>query len=147
MPPIDPLITDYLQAQWQENLGIEVTWDIADWPPFQRRMQHDPPHFFLLARFASWPDPSPFLTADSIAEDTRWVNQRYEELLREAAHTPDQGLSLELVRRAEQILVEEAPIVPLFYGRLHMLVKPWVRSFPLSALNHWYCKDTVIEPH
>jgi len=43
--------------------------------------------------------------------------------------------------------VHEAPILPLFYGRQHLLVKPWVSSFPISALNGWYWKDTVIEPH
>lgn len=147
VPPIGPLIFEYLQAQWQQNLGIQVTWDVADWPPFQRRMQHDPPHLFLLARFAGWPDPARFLTPGSIGEYTRWANPAYDELLAKAARTPDQAESLALVRRAEQLLVHEAPIVPLHYGRLHMLVKPWVRSFPVSALNHWYCKDAIIEPH
>ncbi len=147
VPPIDPLITDYLQAEWQENLGIRVSWDVVDWPPFQKRMEQDPPHLYILARFAGWPDPSRFLAADSIRQDTRWANQAYEQLIEEARHTWDQELRLGLLRQADRILVQEAPIVPLFYGRQHILIKPWVISFPLSALNHWYWKDTVIEPH
>ena len=32
-------------------------------------------------------------------------------------------------------------------GRWHVLVKPWIRRFHLSALNGWYWQDIVIEPH
>jgi ABC-type transport system substrate-binding protein/DNA-binding SARP family transcriptional activator len=147
VPPIDPLVTQHLQAQWHENLGIEVAWEVADWPPFQRRLQQDPPHLYLLARFADWPDPSYFLPPHSERHRTRWVGQAYEDLVEGARRALDQDARIELLRQADQILMQEAPMVPLFYGRQHMLVKPWVSSFPISALNRWYWKDTIIEPH
>ncbi|MDH4208624.1 MAG: ABC transporter substrate-binding protein, partial [Anaerolineae bacterium] len=147
VPPIDPLLPQYLQAQWQENLGIEVVWNVADWPPFRRRLQEDPPHLYLLAGFAAWPDPSSFLEPHVERERTRWASQAYEEQVEQARHTLDQQVRIEFLRQADQILVREAPIVPLYYGRQHILVKPWVSSFPISALNHWYWKDTVLEPH
>ena len=37
--------------------------------------------------------------------------------------------------------------MPLTYGRLHLLVKPWVKKFPLSAVKAWFWKDVVVEPH
>ena len=147
VPPIDPLITEYLQTQWQENLGIRVAWDVADWPPFRRRLEQDPPHLYILARFADWPDPSCFLPPRNEHHRTRWASQAYEDLVEQARQALDQEARIELLRRADQILVHEAPILPLFYGRQHLLIKPWVRSFPVSALNHWYCKDAIIEPH
>ena len=147
VPPIDPLVTAYLQAQWGENLGIRVAWDVADWLPFQRRLQRDPPHLYTLAAFAAWPDPGGLVAADYIRECTRWANPAHAELVEGARHVLDQGTRLDLLRRAEQILAHEAPVVPLFYGRQHLLVKPWVRSFPISLLNRWYLKDAVIEPH
>jgi ABC-type oligopeptide transport system substrate-binding subunit/DNA-binding SARP family transcriptional activator len=147
VPPIDPLLPQYLQAQWQENLGIEVVWHVADWPPFRRRLQEDPPHLYLLAGFAAWPDPSSFLEPHVERERTRWASQAYEERVERARHTLDQQVRIEFLRQADEILVQEAPIVPLHYGRQHILVKPWVSSFPISALNHWYWKDTVLEPH
>lgn len=147
VPPIDPLITEYLQTQWRETLGIQVAWDVADWPPFRRRLQQDPPHLYILARFADWPDPSYFLPPRNERPRNRWVSQAYEDLVEQARQALDQEARIELLRRADQILVHEAPILPLFYGRQHLLVKPWVSSFPISALNGWYWKDTVIEPH
>ncbi|MGC9333427.1 MAG: ABC transporter substrate-binding protein [Anaerolineae bacterium] len=147
VPPIDPLIPQYLQAQWQENLGIHVAWDVVDWLPFRQRFQQDPPPMYLLASFADWPDPSGFLETSIERRRTRWMDPAYEALVERARQVLDQGLRVELLCQADQILVQEASIVPLFYGRQHMLVKPWVSRFPISALNHFYCKDTVIEPH
>ncbi|MCL7452477.1 MAG: ABC transporter substrate-binding protein [Anaerolineae bacterium] len=147
VPPIDPLIPQYLQAQWQENLGVQVAWEVADWLPFRQRLQQDPPHMYLLASFADWPDPGDFLPPHLELARTRWQSRSYEELVKRARHTLNQEARLDLLRQADQIIIQQASIVPLFYGRQHMLIKPWVRSFPISALNHWYCKDVVIEPH
>jgi ABC-type oligopeptide transport system substrate-binding subunit/DNA-binding SARP family transcriptional activator len=147
VPPIDPLVTRYLQARWQEHLGIRVAWDVADWPPFKRRLQHDPPHMYLLATFADWPDPSCVLDHEVERRRTRWTCQEYEELMAEARRILDQEARLRLLRQADRLLMREAPVVPLFYGRQHLLVKPWVRNFHISALNRWYWQDTILEPH
>ena len=39
------------------------------------------------------------------------------------------------------------PSLPLSYGRLHLLVKPWVTKYPTSAMACSFWKDVVIEPH
>jgi ABC-type transport system substrate-binding protein len=147
VPPVDPLVTQYLQAQWQENLGIEIAWAVADWPLFRRRLQQDPPHLYILAKFAGSPDPSGFLEAMTERMHTRWTDQVYKKLVNKARHLLDQESRVGLLRQADRVLVQEAPIVPLLYGRQHLLVKPWVSSFPISALNNWFWKDTIIEPH
>jgi ABC-type oligopeptide transport system substrate-binding subunit len=51
-----------------------------------------------------------------------------------------QARRLWLYSQAEQILVEEAPILPLMYERLDLLLKPWVRRYHLSPLKQrfWY---------
>jgi ABC-type oligopeptide transport system substrate-binding subunit/DNA-binding SARP family transcriptional activator len=148
VPPIDPLVTQFLQRQWWENLGIQVRWEVLDWPPFSRRLLEAPPHLFNLARFASWPDPSRILASDnSIQQYTRWENQAYDSLVRQSEKALDQETRFGFLQKADQLLIEEAAIIPLFYGRQHVLVKPWVRSFPISALNRWFWQDAVIEPH
>jgi ABC-type oligopeptide transport system substrate-binding subunit len=52
-----------------------------------------------------------------------------------------------MCQQADRILVEEAPVLPLCYGRLHALVKPWVRRYLTSSLKWWFWKDVIIEPH
>ena len=59
----------------------------------------------------------------------------------------DQWERMRLYGQADRILVEEALVLPLVYGRFHLLVKPWVSKLPTSALKRWFCKDVIIEPH
>lgn len=52
-----------------------------------------------------------------------------------------------MYQQADRTLVEEAPVLPLCYARLHMLVKPWVRKCRTSPMKWWFWKDVIIEPH
>ena len=147
VPPIDPLITEYLHRQWREALGIEVDWEVADWPAFLQRLRTEPPQMFVLASFANAPDPGDFLDTAQLLDLTGWASPDMEALVGQAGHVADQDARLDLLRQADQILMREASIIPLFYGRHHLLVKPWVSHLPLSALNRWFWQDTILEPH
>jgi ABC-type transport system substrate-binding protein len=60
----------------------------------------------------------------------------------------DQEERMALYRRADQIMVEEAPFLLCVYLQSQVLVKPWVRTYSLSAMRRWSpWKDVVIEPH
>ena len=139
--------SEYLQTQWRENLGVEITWEILEWAAFLDRLDRAPPHISLLGWVADYPDPSSFLRVALQWRQTGWRNEAYERLVEEARRVTDQRERMKLYGQADGILVEEAPIMPLAYGRLHLLVKPWVSKFPTSAINWWFWKDVIIEPH
>jgi ABC-type transport system substrate-binding protein len=44
-------------------------------------------------------------------------------------------------------MMEEAPIMPLSYAGYRFLVKPWVRSYRISATDSFFWKDVIIEAH
>jgi ABC-type oligopeptide transport system substrate-binding subunit len=54
---------------------------------------------------------------------------------------------LKFYAAADRLLVQEAPVIPLFYDSVHYLLKPWVRRYPISPLRADYWKDVIIEPH
>ena len=95
---------------------------------------------------ADYPDPDSFLRV-CIRHRTRWRNEVYDRLVAAARGVMDQGERITLYQQADRILVEEAPIVPLYYGRYHLLLKPWVKKFPTSPMHSWYWKDVILEPH
>jgi hypothetical protein len=43
--------------------------------------------------------------------------------------------------------MEDAAVLPIFYSRAHLLIKPWVRKYPVSPLAWSFWKDVIIEPH
>jgi oligopeptide transport system substrate-binding protein len=138
---------EYLQAQWRENLGIEITWETMELPLLLARIERDPPPMSIVGWMADYPDPDSFLRTSPVRRHTRWRNETYDRLLEEARRLTDQSARMKLYRQADRILVEEAPIMPLIHLRWHMLVKPWVRRFPVSPIGYFAYKDAIIEPH
>jgi ABC-type oligopeptide transport system substrate-binding subunit len=139
--------SEYLQAQWRENLGVEITWKKVDWARFHDRMSGETPHLWLMGWSADYPDPDNFLRTSPIQRHTGWQNAAYDRLVEEAKKVADQRERMKLYQQADRILVEEAPIIPLLHKCFHLLVKPWVRKFLTSAIKYWFWKDVIIEPH
>ena len=137
----------YQAERWHDLLGVEIELDRLPWSDFLAKLQADPPAIHFMAWTADFPDPDNFLRAGSFRSYSGWRNEPYERLIEQAREMMDQVGRMALYRQAEEILVEESPIVPLSYGRFSMLIKPWVRRFPASPLKFWYWKDVVIEPH
>jgi oligopeptide transport system substrate-binding protein len=48
---------------------------------------------------------------------------------------------------AEQILLEEAPLMPVYFYVSKHLVKPWVGGFVPNIMDHVYTKDLYILKH
>jgi len=138
---------EYLQAQWRESLGVEIPWESMEWSLFLDRLDREPPHTWLTGWAADYPDPDNFLRASHIRRHTQWQNEAYDGLVEEARGVPDQGKRMKLYQEADRILIEEAAIMPGFYNRLHLLVKPWVTKHPMSTIKPWFWKDVIIEPH
>ena len=110
-------------------------------------MQRDPPDLHALGWVADYPDPDNFLRVGFATIPTGWRNEEYANLVEKARRLTDQRQRMSLYCQADRILVEEAPVVPLFYNRVALLIKPWVRKFPLSTRGGWRWKDVVIDPH
>jgi ABC-type oligopeptide transport system substrate-binding subunit/class 3 adenylate cyclase/tetratricopeptide (TPR) repeat protein len=158
-PPLD-LVTwsasyadtvEYLQAQWLENLGVEITSQLVELVAYQRESREphrERPHLWLSSWRADYPDPHNFLRVGEIGESRRpWGGVAYENLVEKACTATDQEERMALYRQADRLLIEDAFIMPLVYGRGYFLVKPWVTRYPMSPLRDAFWKDVVIEPH
>jgi ABC-type oligopeptide transport system substrate-binding subunit len=138
----------YLQAAWLENLGVEILWRQFDWSSFLDWIDGEVPSIWIMGWIADYPDPDNFLRAASWRPWTGWSNEVYDGLADDALRrVMDQEKRVTMCREAETILVDETPILPLTYGRHHMLIKPWVRGLRISPMGEIYYEDIIIEPH
>ncbi|MGD2158128.1 MAG: ABC transporter substrate-binding protein, partial [Anaerolineales bacterium] len=139
----------FLRAQWRENLGVELARKRA-FRVFseivQERLRQDKPNLWGAQRFAEAPDPS-ILLNEILTTETGWQNDEFKELLERARVTLDPDVRAGLYRQADAIVASELPIIPVYYGQFNLLVKPWVRRFPLSPTRGWHWKYVLIEPH
>jgi oligopeptide transport system substrate-binding protein len=149
-PSANEALTDYLSRQWQINLGIEIAWQPVNDDDYYARLRSEPPHIHLFGWGADYPDPDNFLRASRHEragryEAAEWRSQRYIDLVEQARRATDQEERLALYRQADQILVTEAAIIPLYYGYYHFLLKPSVKKRSMSSIRQWFWQDIVVE--
>ncbi len=126
------LIAEYLQAQWQQVLGISVTLEVQEWKTFLADTKGGR---YQTARFGwigNFPDAEaeflPMFQCDSPNNRARWCNPAFEAAMAEVKPIRDRKARLARLREAERIMIEDAPIIPLYvYVQLNMQ-KPYVRD-------------------
>ncbi len=97
---------------------------------------------------ADYPDPDTFLrVALQRVTGEIWQHSEYNDLVDRAKRSIDNSERLLLYQKAQQLLIDEVPVLPLQYIRNDVLLKPWITEYPLSPLRWDYFKDVVIEPH
>ncbi len=139
-------IVEYLRVQWRENLGVEVSCKTVQFGAFETERCREASHITITALQATYPDPDDFLRGGFL-HTGGWQSTAYRELVEKARRIVDHGKRMKLYREAEKILVTEAPVVPYVHARWGLLVKPWVKRYPVSPLRQWFWKDVIIEPH
>lgn len=58
---------------------------------------------------------------------------------------PVDGLFAEVA--VDRIVVDQAPVIPLFHGSLCELIKPWIRFIHLLLDGMFSAKDIIAEQH
>jgi ABC-type oligopeptide transport system substrate-binding subunit/DNA-binding SARP family transcriptional activator len=145
-PPVVSAVED-LQTQWLHNLGIEITWKRLSWGELLDRNLRESPHMWYMGWLADYPDPDSFLRVGDWRLIGGWRDELYDRLIEGARRATDQGERMRMYQQADLILVQDAPILPLYHSRSPLLVKPWVTKYPMSPVKLWFCKDVIIEPH
>jgi oligopeptide transport system substrate-binding protein len=134
-------IMEFLQGQWQTNLGIKVKLTGLEWKTYLLRLDEQPFTMYRLGWGADYAHPNNFLrdvfgctgNAPNGNNESRWCNAQFNDLLNQAATKPDIAAALPLYSQAQQILVDDAPVIFLYwYGRF-TLVKPWVQGLTPTA--------------
>jgi oligopeptide transport system substrate-binding protein len=132
-------IVDAVINEWRVNLGIEVTVRQLDPNEFLYDISAEKDNLFFWGWSADYPHPQNFLqilfSTDSEGNYGEYSNPEVDALLESAGIENDEEVSLDLYRQAEQILVDDAACVPLYFGRTYILIKPYVKGYELGALG------------
>ena len=143
----------WLQAvadMWARILGVEVEFQEVEWATFLQEIDNYRLQVFSLAWSPDYPDPHTFVDvlfrSDSTINQTQYSNAEVDALLDEATTEPDPARRIQLYQDAEQIIVDEAAWVPMWWGAEgKILVKPYVNDFRISPLGGFFFKDVWFE--
>jgi oligopeptide transport system substrate-binding protein len=127
-----------------KNLGVVIEWQEIEWRMFTDRMLGDTPHMWMVGLWAEYPDPDDFLRIQWwISPD--WHNPEFDCLVEDARGVMDQEERMRMYRQSDRIMIEMAPLLPLVYGRFHILVNPRVKNFITTPLDWWSWKNVILE--
>jgi oligopeptide transport system substrate-binding protein len=107
--------------QLEENLGIEVGVELMEFGDYLT-LRNTPyaPLFWNVSWVADYPHAHDFLglllESGSSSNEGDWSNANYDSLIEQAAATDDPDEQAALYAQAQEILREEAPVVPVSYS-------------------------------
>jgi ABC-type oligopeptide transport system substrate-binding subunit len=130
-------VATYLQQQWKENLGVDVTLQPLELATFSKNLDttyltpDQGLQFYLSIWGADYPDPQNFITqqlrSDSPNNNGHWSNAQFDEVGKQAdTFTGSADERFKLYNQIEQIAVDEVGWLPLFAPRFSVLIKPYV---------------------
>jgi peptide/nickel transport system substrate-binding protein len=138
LEPEHPRIVQALAA-----VGVQADFKyVTDWPQFSRLLAEGRFSIFQYAWFADLPDPDTFLYrlfhSKSPRNYTGYSNPQLDELLRRGRHEADGQRRAELYRRAEQMVMDDAVVIPFFHYTYERVFQPYVKSIEVSGLGDPY---------
>lgn len=136
--PIGPRAVEAIQQMWRRELGIDVGIAQQEFRVYldnQRTLHYE----ITRARWlGDYNDPSTYLDMFLTGggnNQTGWGSPEYDRLDGEANRTLDAGQRRGLLDRAEHVLIDQAPIAPLFFGSRTFLIQPYVKGWVPSLLG------------
>ena len=133
------IIAEAIQQMWKKNLNINVTLQNQEWKVYLDRQRQMDYQISRAGWTGDYPDPNTFLdmwTSWSQQNQTGWSDTKYDALIRKAAITKDPDARLEVFQEAEEILMDQLPIIPIYiYTRVYAL-HPAVKNWHANVLDH-----------
>lgn len=132
------LIAEIISRQWKRNLNIGIELDGIEIKQFQTRLHGKDYDVARASWYGDYNDVSTFTDkyiTNSLNNDSGWSNAEYDRLVEAAKKEPDAQKRLDLLAQAEQILVTEVPIIPLFHYVNKYVFRDNVKGIPLNPRN------------
>lgn len=142
-------IAQVAQAQWKEAFGIDVQLMPLELKTHYERLKEKNYGVAIGSWFADFRDPITFLNIfkhkDNGTNNTNWENSKYITLL-EASASPKNGFERNaLLKQAEAVLIQDMPMIPLFFSSYNYLKNPRVKDVYFSPLGYLDFKQAFIE--
>ncbi len=125
-------------AMWREQLGVRTRMTNEEWKVFVANRRHG--RLTQVVRggwIADWRDPANFLqlfVGHSPLNYTFWQDDHFDRLMATAEQSAGEA-RLEWLRQAENRLLEQQVIVPLYYYVSRHLIKSDVKGFENNLMD------------
>jgi len=133
------MIAEIIGRQWEDVLGIQVTLRNLEWGVYLSTLDKKDYQVARAGWVGDYRDPNTFLDmfiTNGPNNETNWSNEQYDRLLRKAAAERDPQTRLRLLHRAEEILMDELPVIPIYHYVSINMVRPYVQNFHATFVDY-----------
>lgn len=132
-------MANFIAKQLEES-GIPVQVEVLQKSLLLTMTSSSTAAFFRGSWIADYPDAENYLSVfysknPAPPNYTRYQNPAFDRLFEQALREDNDSLRYILYRQADQLMMDDAPVVPLWYDKVVRLVQPWVKGFTPNALN------------
>lgn len=141
-------IAEAIQQMWRKNLNINVSLLNQEWKVYLDSQDTLNYHISRAGWIGDYVDPNTFLEMWQTSNgnnDTGWSNKKYDELIDQARVAGSSEERYEFFQQAEAILLEEAPVIPIYFYTRPYLLKPSVKGWYDTILDHHPYKHVYLE--
>lgn len=143
-----PTVLEAVQQMWRRELGIDIRLVQREGRVHMAAVHSGD---FALAFMPAIPDYDEAsaifndLTTGAAGNFARWSERHYDALVAEAGRTLDAPRRRALYREAEEFLLAELPVIPLYFNLQNYLVAPRVRDWRQDAMWNRFYLDTTLD--
>ncbi|MEO8962572.1 MAG: ABC transporter substrate-binding protein [Ginsengibacter sp.] len=122
------------------QIGIRINVEVIQKSLLLEQTAKSEALFFRGSWIADYPDAENFLSVfygknPAPPNYTRYNNLQFNQLYEASLSENNDSIRYALYRKADQLMIKDAPVVPLWYDMVIRLVQPYVKNFHPNSLN------------
>jgi len=138
-----------ISSMWKQTLGVKTTLRNQEWKVFlQTRFDKISTEIFRSGWIGDYNDAYTFLQlmiSDNGQNDSGYSNREVDELLFKASRETDMQQRALLMQNAEKLILQDMPVIPIYFYVSKHLIKPRVKGFVPNIMDHVYTKDLSLQ--
>ncbi len=136
---INPTIAQFIQQQMKTNLNISVVIEPMERKAFTQAVNAEQYTWAWYGWGADYPDPEDWLPqlfgTGAGNNHTNYSSAAFDSLCAQAAVELDNAKRLDLYAQAQAMVVDDAPVLFMFYRERFVLVKPHVQGLKHTGMD------------
>jgi len=127
-------------ARQADNVGIHIQVEVSQKSMILQQTAKSEAVFFIGTWIADYPDPENYMAVFNSRNPappnyTRFKNRDFDRLYNAALLENNDSVRYGLYRQMDQLVMDETPVIPIYYDEVIWLMQPELRGFTPNALN------------
>ncbi|MHC4719575.1 MAG: ABC transporter substrate-binding protein [Planctomycetota bacterium] len=130
--------------QAMEDIGLDIEVELLDWPTYLEKLRTKSLQVYSAGWIADYPDVENFLQifyskSAPWPNSSNYHNEEFDRIYAQARLMEDSPERTELYRRAERIVVEDAPVAFLYHRIWYAMYHDWIENLKADAYKPESC--------